>query len=257
MIPYFAFTEITFGAAAIQIWGLATAFGFLTALFLSIKEADRKSVQKSKILDITILALIGTIAGSRIFYILLNHSSFRNFQEVINLRNSGFSLTGGIIFSSILVFAYAKLKKIDIWRLADCLTPGAAVAILIARTGCFLVYDHVGRITNLPWGRIYIDGSARHPVSLYNIISLVFILSVIYYLRGKNLKDGVLFLTLVLLYSVSRFFLDFARCYDIVVCETHYKGLTHTQWTMLLAVLLSVVCLSAKKFSKQPKTFNF
>ena len=236
MIPYFTFTEINLNFITIQVWGLMASLGFLTALFLSLKEAKRKNINEDDIWNVLILALIGMIIGSKIFYVISNLSEFESLAEIFNL-NWGFSFIGGMSFAGILLFIYAKYKRINFWKLVDTITPGIITAIIIVRIGCFLIYDHLGKITDLSWGRIYFDGTVRHPVILYHIISALVIFFIVCYLKKRHLKNGLLFLYFAIYYLTFRFLTDFLRCSDLNICDAHYLDLTYTQWFILILVL--------------------
>ena len=250
MIPYFTFQEINLGFITIQVWGLMASIGFLVALFLSLREAERKNISKDDIWNVMILALIGMIVGSKIFYIASNFNEYNNLSEIFNL-SFGFSFLGGASFAGILIFIYAKHKKINFWKLADTITPGAIAAIITVRIGCFLIYDHFGKITDLPWGRIYLDGIARHPVILYHIISALAIFFIICYLKKRNLRDGLLFLYFVICYLTFRFLTDFLRCSDLNICDAHYLNLTYTQWFILVLILpVTYLLFKRRKYNK-------
>ncbi len=247
MIPYFTFQEINLGIITIQVWGLMVFLGFLVALFFSIKEGKKKGIDEENIWDVMILSLIGVIAGSRIFYVIFNFEKFSSLADVFNIyNNGGFSFLGGVIAVAIIIYIYSRIKKINIYKLGDVLVTGAILAITITRLGCFFIYDHLGKITNLPWGRMYIDQTIRHPVALYHIISGIIILCLIQYFKKKHLKEGVLILLFIFFYSFSRFFLDFARCSDLAICDSRYLNLTYTQW-ILLAVAPLVVYLLKRR----------
>ena len=249
MIPYFTFTQIHLGPVTIQVWGLMVSLGFLFALFLSLAEVKKQNIQnlsRENIWDIIIIALVGMVVGGRALYVIFNFGEFENLAEIFYLQNGGLSLVGGVAISAIVVYIYAKIKKIDIWKLADILIQGAVAALLFARIGCFLIYDHIGKITNLPWGRLYIDETVRHPVILYHIISYVIILLIIHYFKTRQLKKGVLFLIGAFCYLIFRFSLDFLRCSDLSICDNRYLNLTYTQW-ILLAIAPFVVYLLLTK----------
>ena len=250
MIPYFTFTEINLSFITIQVWGLMASIGFLCALFLSLKEAGRKNIDKDDIWNAMILSLIGMIIGSRIFYVISNFNEFGNLEELFNL-NGGFSFLGGASLAGILVFVYAKHKKINLWKLADAITPGAIAAIVIVRIGCFLIYDHLGRITNLPWGRLYIDETVRHPIILYHIISSLAIFFIICYLKKRHLKNGLLFLYFAVYYLIFRFLTDFLRCSDLNICDTRYMNLTYTQWFILIITPFVIYLLTLKNMEQK------
>jgi len=247
MIPYFTFQEMDLGIITIQVWGLMAFLGFLFALFFSIKEGKRNGIDEENIWDVMIFSLIGVIVGSRIFYVILNFREFNNLIDVLNVyNNGGFSFLGGVIVASILIYIYSKIKKINIYKLADALVFGAVVAITITRLGCFFIYDHPGKITNLPWGRLYIDGIARHPVALYHIISGIIVLCLIQHFKKKHLKEGVLAILFVFFYSFLRFFLDFFRCSDLEICDSNYLSLTYTQWILLMIIPFAIYMLKKK-----------
>ncbi|MCK4892302.1 MAG: prolipoprotein diacylglyceryl transferase [Candidatus Pacebacteria bacterium] len=248
MIPYFTFQEINLGIITIQVWGLMAFLGFLVALFFSIKEGKRKGIGEESIWDIMIISLIGAITGSRIFYVIFNFEEFSSLADVFNIyNNGGFSFLGGAIIVAVSIYTYSRIKKIDICKLGDVLVSGAILAIIITRLGCFFVYDHLGQITNLPWGRIYIDQTVRHPVALYHIISGVVILCLIQYFKKKHLKDGILVLLFMFFYSFLRFLLDFTRCSDLPFCDSRYLNLTYTQWILLATAPFMVYLLLKKR----------
>lgn len=249
MIPYFAFREIMLGPMTIQVWGLTASLGFLVALFLSIKEAKKKNFNAEDIWNIMILSLFGMIVGSKIFYVIFHPDEFKNLEKMFVLPNGGFSLIGGIILATALVFVYAKIKKANILTLADISTPGIVVSIIIIRIGCFFVYDHIGGITSFPWGRTYIDQTIRHPVALYHLTSAIVIFLIICYLGKRRLKEGVLFLVFALCFLIFSFVIDFTRCYDLAVCDSRFGALTYTQWLMLFLMPILVYLLKLKKQS--------
>ena len=249
MIPYFTFTQIQLGPITIQVWGLMVSLGFLFALFLFLREVKKKDIQnlsRENVWDITIIALVGMIVGGRALYAVFNLREFESLIEVFYLQNGGLSLIGSVVISAIVICIYARIKKIDTWKLADILIQSAVAALFFARIGCFLIYDHLGKITGLPWGRLYLDETVRHPVILYHIISCVIILLILRYFKTKQLKKGALFLIGAFCYIVFRFLLDFLRCSDLAVCDSRYLNLTYTQW-ILLAVAPFVVYLLLKK----------
>ena len=247
MIPYFTFTEINLNFITIQVWGLMASIGFLFALFLSLKEGKRKDIDEENIWDVMIFSLIGIIVGSRIFYVIFNFEEFSNLADVFNIyNNGGFSFLGGVITASALICVYSRIKKINVYKLGDVLVHGAILAIIITRLGCFFICDHIGKITDFPWGRIYIDQTIRHPMALYHIISGIVILCLIQYFKKKHLKDGILVLLFMFFYSFSRFFLDFARCSDLIICDSRYLSLTYTQWILLLVIPFTIYLLKRK-----------
>lgn len=238
MIPYFSLSSIQVGPIALQMWGLFASLGVLFSLFISLNRAKKIDIDKEVIYDTFLIALIAFIAGAKMFYIIFSAEKDISVSGLIS--GGGFSFLGGAIFSGVTVFSYLTYKKVDVLKIADILTPGFAVALIFIRIGCFLVYDHIGSITDLPWGIAYSDGSVRHPVSLYLLLGNIVIFWIIWYLekRKTGLAKGAIFFISLALYSAFRFIFDFTRCADLGVCDARYFGLTYTQ--LLLSVIFPV-----------------
>ncbi|MFA7169498.1 MAG: prolipoprotein diacylglyceryl transferase family protein [Candidatus Paceibacterota bacterium] len=243
MLPYFSITQLSFGPIVIQVWGFWVALGFILALIISLREARRRRIEEEIIWDFMIIALLGMILGGRIFYLFFG--SDENISALADLH-SGFSLMGGAMVSGIFVFAYLKYKKQNITQVFDLLTLGAITALIFTRIGCSLVGDHIGKITTLPWGREFVDGTVRHPVALYEIFFLIIIFFIILDIKTKQKKEGALFVAFCFLYAFCRFFADFLRCEDMDFCDPHFWGFTATQWVLLFLIIL----LSFLYFSK-------
>ncbi|HEY5139697.1 MAG TPA: prolipoprotein diacylglyceryl transferase family protein [Methylococcales bacterium] len=243
MLPYFSFTEINLGVFTLQVWGLFVALGFVAALAISLKEARKMIIDEEIIWDVMAIALVGMIVGGRIFYVLSNPE-----KNVVALADthSGFSLAGGMIMAGALSLVYLKAKRHNFKNIADLLTPGFIVSLILVRIGCLLVNDHIGKITTLPWGMEFTDGTMRHPVALYEIIFLIFLLGVIYRLKSKQKRDGYIFLVFAATYAIFRIGADFLRCDDLSFCDLRFYGLTLTQWVMSGCILLLTFVLVSK-----------
>ena len=251
MIPYFSFSVVQFGPISLQVWGFFASLGILFALLISLDRARKRGIENAIIYDICLIALISMIAGAKLFYILFSPEADISMAGIF--ARGGFSFFGGMAFSAAAVYSYLKYKKMDVLRIADILAPGFAFALIFIRIGCFLVYDHVGGVTDLPWGIAYLDGSIRHPVSLYLIFGNIVIFFIIWYLEKRKtiLADGTIFFVFFTLYSVFRFMIDLARCSDLDVCELRYFGFTYTQLLLLAVFPVSVHIINKLKINKK------
>lgn len=236
MSSYFQITQLSIGPVMVQTWGFFAALGFVAALWISLREANRKNIDREIIWDVMIISLLVTIVGSRIFYFL--SASNKSIGMLFDLH-AGFSLLGGAAAAGVLIFVYLKIKKQDFRRVFDTLTPGVAISLIFVRIGCLLISDHVGRVTTMPWGAYFFDGSVRHPVALYHIFFLLLILLIIFCLRSKRLKDGLLFFYFCIFYAAFIFIADLFRCDDLPVCDVRFDYLTLTQWALSAFLFLS------------------
>jgi prolipoprotein diacylglyceryltransferase len=97
-----------------------------------------------------------------------------------------------------------------------------AAAIAVGRIGCFLAgLDDMtyGTPTSLPWGVDFGDGVARHPVQLYESVTMAIFLAVFVALVRRG-NDAVLrtgFYLFVGIYAAQRFVWEFLKPYGTVV----------------------------------------
>ena len=96
-----------------------------------------------------------------------------------------------------------------------------AAAIAVGRIGCFLAgLDDMtyGTPTNLPWGVDFGDGVSRHPVQLYESLTMAAFLAAFILLRRRGnpavLRGG--FYLFVGVYAAQRFLWEFLKPYGTV-----------------------------------------
>lgn len=143
------------------------------------------------------------------------------------------SVLGGIFGA---VIAAELFKRINGIRRSTGLyfVPGLVVLIALGRIGCFLSglddYTH-GVVTKLPWGVDFGDGVLRHPVQLYESLSmllfLVFLL--VDYHRRPRIWRQQGFYWFVLFYALQRFVWEILKPYPAVLF-----GLNLFQWLCLV-----------------------
>jgi len=244
MIPYQKIDILNLGFLDIKVWGLLVSLGVILSIFFIVREAKNKKLDLKSIYDLLFWVLVGIIFGGRLFYVIFNKV---NFADVFKIWEGGMSFFGGFIFAVLFAYIYLKKKKLDIWKHVDLVILYSSLGYAIGRIGCFLVQDHIGKVSSLPWA-IFYDGALRHPIALYHILLGLGLFIILYKLKDKYF-DGFLTILFMLVYGIVRFFLDFLRV------EPLYYGLTNGQYLSIILVIISVILLikrfkSNKKFSK-------
>jgi len=125
-----------------------------------------------------------------------------------------------------------RIKHLIVWDIADILTPSLALGYAIARIGCFLNGCCYGLPCDLPWAINFFD-VPRHPTQVYSFIYSLVIFGILWSLRKKISKPGVLFWLYLGMYSIARFSIEFFRASQRVIL-----GLSAAQ---ILSVLLFVI----------------
>jgi len=196
------------GPLIIYTWGLLVSIGIILGLILIWYLAKKEDVNFDHVLNIALISIIFGFIGSRLLYIFLEPGLFQNPIEIIRIWDGGLALFGGLALAIFIDIIYIKKNKLDLLKYADLFAPALALSIAIARIGCTLVNDHLGKITTLPWG-ITVDNITRHPISAYESI-ILFILFIILLVFRKNflkIKGFSAFFALTW-YALFRFIID-------------------------------------------------
>jgi phosphatidylglycerol:prolipoprotein diacylglycerol transferase len=245
------------GNFTIYTWGAFFVLAFIIASILFFREARKKGIEENTIWSLLLLVLLGAIIGGRLFFIFENLSYFISKPlEILAFGKGGETSYGGIILSVFFAWLYCKKNKnkINFSQVLDMVAPYLALGLAIARIGCFLNWDDFGIASSLPWAVQVIGDIARHPTQLYETLYCLVIFGILMLFKhikkkGKETrfkkllnKNGALFLSFLILYSLFRFFNDFLRVY-----QNYFLGLATSQWLLLLTFVTSKIILWKKK----------
>lgn len=131
------------------------------------------------------------------------------------------SILGGLVGAITLVQIY-KLKKGIHGPTGAVLAVPFCLAIAIGRLGCYqagLVDLTHGTETMLPWGVDFGDGVARHPVQIYESLTMLAVglaLVVGLWMRSSRVQENAFHLA-VGAYGVQRFIWEFLKPYTTVI----------------------------------------
>lgn len=254
-------TAFTIFGIGITWYGIILTTAMVLAVTLSMKSAKKQGFVADDFLDIGIVALPVAIIFARAYYVLFNLSSYQTFWEMINIRQGGLAIHGGLIGGILAGVLVAKFKKMNIIRALDVVVPFIALAQSIGRWGNYVNQEAYGRATDLPWA-ILIDGQRVHPTFLYESIwdFLVFLILS----RKSNYKDydGQLTAYYMILYSLGRFFIEGLRTDSLML-----GSLRAAQIASIVMIILGILAILIFKdrgigssyvgFSKGKSSYNF
>ena len=225
---------IDLGVIEIRWYGLIIAVGILLALYMAVRESEKRGLAKDTFLDLVLYAVPIAIISARIYYVIFQWDYYsQNLGEIIKIWNGGIAIHGALIGSVITAYVFTKVKGISFWKLADIAAPSILLGQAIGRWGNFINQEaHGGEVSRafleglyLPdWiiNQMYIEGpigefAYYHPTflyeSLWNFVGVILLLA----LRNVNLRRGESFLTYVIWYSVGRFFIEGLRTDSLMV----------------------------------------
>lgn len=134
---------------SIAYYGMVIAFGMVMGYLVAEWQAKRTGQNKDLYLDFALYAIILSVIGARVYYVIFNWSEYKNSPlEVFDIRNGGLAIYGGVITAVIVAFAYAKIKKISFGLLADTGCLGLITGQIIGRWGNFFNREAFGEYTN-------------------------------------------------------------------------------------------------------------
>ncbi len=191
-------------------YGIIITAAMALSVALSAKSAAAQGFESDDFLDIALFALPTAVIFARAYYVIFNLPMYDNFIEMLDIRQGGLAIHGGLIGGLLAGFVVVKAKKLNFFKASDVFMPFLALAQSIGRWGNYVNQEAYGRATNLPWA-INIDGVNVHPTFLYESI-WDFMVFLILLKKSKNKDfDGQLVSLYLILYSVGRFFIESLR----------------------------------------------
>lgn len=138
------------------------ALAFLTANYFLSVEARRRGWNQKHISRITFIALIGGIAGSKLFSIFEDFGDFLRDPIGQLFSPSGLTFYGGFILATAGIYWYVKKQKMSFRAFADAIAPVVFLAYGVGRIGCQLAGDgDYGIPTKSSLGMRYSNGTAK------------------------------------------------------------------------------------------------
>jgi phosphatidylglycerol:prolipoprotein diacylglycerol transferase len=227
MIPYPNISPdiIRIGPLAIRWYGMMYLIGFALSYFLvkyQIKKQDQVARGKGQEYSIAFLdsfytyIILGLLIGARVGYVVFYNLSFyiQHPLDVFAVWQGGLSFHGGFIGSVLAGILCCKKFKKDPWQVSDLVIATAPIGLGLGRIGNFINGELYGRITDVPWGMVFPNGGPlpRHPSQLYEfLLEGVALFSLLWTLKDKGFRSGVLTSIFVMMYGLFRFFVEFFR----------------------------------------------
>ncbi len=182
-----------------------------------------------------IVIMILAVIGARLYHVMTPSPSmaavgiyspldyFRNPMQLINLRNGGLGIYGGLAGGALGLWLYTRRQHISMLNWTDLAVIGVSLGQVFGRWGNFFNQELYGRPTNLPWA-IFIEQQHRlpayaeferfHPAFLYESLWNLLTFGVLWTLAKKyenKLMRGELTAFYLILYAIGRILLETVR----------------------------------------------
>lgn len=220
---------------AIRWYALAYIAGFLLARWWIIRALERPELwpagqppmTRSDTDDLLTYAILGTILGGRLGYVL-----FYAWPEVVadpafvlRIWEGGMSFHGGLLGVALAALLFAWRRGVPLLSLADCLALGVPFGLLLGRIANFINAELWGRPTDVPWAVIFPNAPCagglpcgRHPSQIYEAglegLALLVLLGWLAFSRGALRRPGLLAGIFFVGYGAARMFVELFRVAD-------------------------------------------
>ena len=250
---------IHLGRFTLTGYGIMMMLGFLVSGWIYSRELQRRSLDPVIAWDTVVLAVVGGLAGSKLYFAISVGRIGALFSR------GGLVWYGGLAGGAAAVIAYMWLKKLPLRVLLDAVSPSLVVGYLLGRVGCFMVNDDYGLPSRLPWAVAFPHGSppttARilgeqfhvtipagvspdqvltvHPTQLYEIALSFLVFWLLWRARDHRHAAGWLFGLFLVLSSAERIVAEFFRAKD----DRIFGAFTVAQLLSLALIALGVLLM--------------
>lgn len=206
---------------SIRWYGILIALGMVTGILIAKYTCNLKGINYDRLIDILIIAIPVAIIGARLYYVIFEFEYYRNnLLDILNIREGGLAIHGGVIFGVLAAAIYIKIKGLEFFKYADAAAPSLILAQAIGRWGNFFNQEaHGGSVSSefishfpkfIQRGML-IGGQYYHPTFLYESLWNFTVFVILMVLLKKSKKTGLVAFSYVGLYSIGRFFIEGLR----------------------------------------------
>lgn len=250
------------GPIEVAWYGLIIVVGMFVAVWLSMKEANKRGIGEEFIIDLAFWIIPAGIIGARLYYVLFELPTYlANPIKIFYFWEGGLAIYGGLILGFVALYVYSNKQNVPVWLLVDVLAPHVMIAQAIGRWGNFINQEAHGtevtrqflerlRLPEFIINQMNINGNYYHPTflyeSLWNVIGFIILMSI----RAKSnfLRRGETFLSYLAWYGLGRFFIEGLRT------DSLYLGSFRVSQLLSLVLFIGSIGLIAyRRFYEFPK----
>ncbi len=133
----------------IAFYGVIIGFGVLCGVLMAAYVAKKEKFDADVIWDFAIYAIIFSIMGARVYYVVFAWDRYKNdLLGIFRLRNGGLAIYGAVIAAFATLWIFCKVKKQNYLQIADICVPGLVIGQVIGRWGNFMNREVFGEYTD-------------------------------------------------------------------------------------------------------------
>ena len=207
------------GPVSLRWYGTMYLIGFLAAMFMANKAADRSNGlwTREQVSDLLFYGFLGVILGGRVGYVLFYQ--FEYFLSdplyLLEIWQGGMSFHGGLLGVTLAVLIFARKTNKSFLTVGDFIVPLVPIGLGMGRLGNFINAELWGRQTDVPWAMVFPTDALqvpRHPSQLYEFfLEGVVLFIILYVVTRKPRSLGLASGTFLIGYGIFRSIVEFFR----------------------------------------------
>ncbi len=219
----------------IAYYGIIIGCGMFIGLLIALAEAKRTGQNQEDYLDFAIIAIIFSIIGARLYYVIFSWDVYKeDLLSIFNVREGGLAIYGGVITAIITTFVFARVKKLSAPLMLDTACLGLVAGQMIGRWGNFFNREAFGDYTDGIFAMQIPLNAARasdittkmrehiveisgvdfiqvHPTFLYESLWCLLVLVLLLAYRRRKAFDGEIVLLYLFGYGIGRVWIEGLR----------------------------------------------
>ena len=260
------------GGFDIYWYGIIFAFTILRGATIALHLGKKLGINDDSFIDVIMIGAVCGIIGARAYYVAFSPFEYETFFDMINLRDGGIGVYGGLIAGLISGWFLCKWKKINFFDAADCVFTGFLFGQTFGRWANFMNQEAFGTNTTNIFGMIseattnYLTRVAPslaqqgitvnpdmpvHPTFLYESVwCLIGFIILFSHFKNRKFKGEMLCMSAAW-YGFGRFFIEGLRTDSLAT----NGGLRTSQIIAVITVVLGVgfIAYNYMKIKKQER----
>ena len=232
----FELNRVAFSIGGFNVYwyGLLIGIGFMLAGVYVLSNARKVGVDGDRLIDVAMVGLLCGVIGARLYYVIFDWESFQgNLSKILDIRQGGLAIYGGILAGVASGIIMAKIRKVQVRPALDLAAAGFLIGQSIGRWGNFVNVEAfgcnttsilgmtgpkvVGYLTQVKnsgaaWAQGIDPTMPVHPTFLYESVWCMtgFLIVALWLMRHRK-YDGQVFLFYTGWYGLGRFFIEGLR----------------------------------------------
>ena len=268
------------GPIDIHWYGVILGTAVIVALFVAIREGKKYGFDADLFMDLVLYGVPLGILGGRLYYVIFEWDYYsQNPADIIAVWKGGLAIHGVLIASILLLIWFCRKRNISFWQLVDFIAPALLLAQAIGRWGNFMNQEAHGGVVSRDFlenlhlpefiiHQMYIynpnPGNGlepgyyfHHPTflyeSLWNLLGVLVLIGLRNITWKKiNIRQGDIFLSYLIWYSVGRFFIEGMRTDSLMLGDV----LRIAQVMSILLILAAIFLIIYRRQKHDPPLYR-